>query len=153
MECAATAQRVPHQVDAAIIHVEFLAHHLQDVHRIFLAEFGDLCRVCYGSSSDGRSPPPASAGRGCGGSPLRSGAASAEWHAKRAARAIAHRADQDKPAILRRIHGRGSHEGAVVTAKPVQCEDQRGRLVFGDLRGNEHGIGKVFAGLLEAVFA
>ncbi|MND06657.1 hypothetical protein D3C83_281540 [compost metagenome] len=41
----------------------------------------------------------------------------------------------------------------MVAAEPVQCEDQRRLLVFGDLRGNEHRIGEVFAGILEAVFA
>jgi hypothetical protein len=46
-----------------------------------------------------------------------------------------------------------AHEGAVIAAESMQREDQRGLLVFGDFRGNEHRIRKGLVCIIEAMLA
>src|SRR5207253_297474 len=99
------------------------------------------------SSTYRSSPAPTS-----GGSRRRRGTASTERHTERTARAIAHRTNEDVPALFGCINGCGAHERAVIAAEAMQCENQRSFLVLRHLRGNEDCIRQIFAGIFESIF-
>ena len=126
-------RRLPRELDEVACHLKnaHLLPHLQDVQRIFFAEFSNLRRIGFRCSSDGSAPASASCcRRGCGSTAR---AAAAERHAEGTARAVAHRTNQNISAFFCRIDGSSAHERPVVATEPVQCEDQRSLLLLHDL--------------------
>src|SRR4030095_14476829 len=70
-----------------------------------------------------------------------------------AARVITHGADHNVATLFRQLQRVRAHHGVLIAAQSVKRNDEWILLILAYLRGNEHGIGKLFVRVCEKIRA